>query len=106
MKVNVCGVDYDLNDIFSMSYTFDVLKNLILALVKSNNELRGKNDLLDKTFRDNLKNDLVVDLEKKIENIEENFEKRIKYLEISEECRSYCRERVQIVKNIAEEDSK
>ena len=32
--------------------------------------------------------------------------KRIKYLEISEECRSYCRERVQIVKNIAEEDSK
>lgn len=88
MKVNVCGVDYDLNDIFSMSYTFDVLKNLILALVKSNNELRGKNDLLDKTFRDNLKNDLVVDLEKKIENIEENFEKRIKYLEYSTKNKS------------------
>ena len=32
--------------------------------------------------------------------------KRIRYIEVSEECRAYCRERVQIVKNIAEEDSK
>lgn len=32
--------------------------------------------------------------------------KRIKYLEISEECRSYCIERVQLVKNIAEKESK
>lgn len=88
MKVNVCGVDYDLNDIFSMSYTFDVLKNLIFSLVKSNNELKGKNDLLDKTIRENLKNDLVVELEKKIENIEENFEKRIQFLEYSNKSKS------------------
>lgn len=32
--------------------------------------------------------------------------KRIKYLEISEECRSYCIERVQLLKNIAEKESK
>lgn len=32
--------------------------------------------------------------------------KRIKYLEISEECSSYCIERVQLVKNIAEKESK
>ena len=29
--------------------------------------------------------------------------KRIKYIEVSEECRAYCIERVQLVKNIAEE---
>ena len=32
--------------------------------------------------------------------------KRIKYIEVSEECRSYCIERIQLVKNIAEEESK
>ena len=35
-----------------------------------------------------------------------NESKRIKYLEISEECRSCCMQRVQIVKNIAEKESK
>ena len=32
--------------------------------------------------------------------------KRIRYIEISNECKAYCIERVQLVKNIAEEDSK
>ena len=31
--------------------------------------------------------------------------KRIKYIEISEECRAYCIERVQLVKNIVEEET-
>ena len=31
--------------------------------------------------------------------------KRIKYTEISEECRAYCIERVQLIKNIAEEET-
>ena len=30
--------------------------------------------------------------------------KRINYIEVSEECRAYCIERVQLVKNIAEEE--
>lgn len=75
------NVEYDLNSLFNMQYSFDLLKTLLEAMGKSQH--RSDQRLQDLEDRIEMKDKRIEDLEKQVSTFKESASQRFKNIEIS-----------------------
>ena len=75
---DICGIQYDLNNIFNVTYNVDVLKSIIISLSTMTSGLHSKvESFLNKSKSEQCDNEM----NSKFISFSENVEKRLKCIE-------------------------
>jgi uncharacterized coiled-coil protein SlyX len=81
MSLSFENVEYDLNSLFSLQYTFDTLKTLIRSLTDSQKASQEK--IKDLERRVGERDTVIKEMNKEILNMSKNFEKRVNVIEVN-----------------------
>jgi hypothetical protein len=81
MSISFENVDYDLNSLFNLQYSFDSLKSLIKSLSESQKISQDKVRDLERRIGE--RDTIIKEMNKEILNMSKNFEKRVNVIEVS-----------------------